>query len=232
MIILFGYSKLAAQLSSELAIHKHKFCIVEPSQKEFQFAQNDSYTTLLYDYECYDDNELLKLGIQQDNTKTLFCVHNDFNRNLFITLSARNLNRSLQIIAIANDENEKKKLKLAGATVVINPYEVAALNIFRTISNPLAVNILDDILYGKLGLQIQEITIKQGSILDGQHSKEVTIFDEFNIILLGIQDKEITKKFIFSSRGINHKIDVDDVIVVLGKQEDIEKFKEKINYEE
>ena len=231
MIIVYGYSKLAAEISSSLNRYKKEFIIIEPNKKEYAFAQKDNYTQLLYQYECYDDDELISLGIQKENMETLYCMHNDFNHNLFITLSARNLNKDLQIISLANDDNEAKKLKLAGATVALNPYEIAALNIFRKIHNPLAVNILDDILYGKLGLQIQEINITKKSILDGQYSKELTIFEEFNIILLGIQDKEITKKFIFSSRGINHKIDAGDVIVVLGKQDDIKKFKEKIDYE-
>jgi len=45
---------------------------------------------------------------------------------------------------------------------------------------------------------------------------------------MGIQDKEISKDFIFSSRGINHKIDGGDILVLLGYKQDIQKFMNEI----
>ena len=228
MIIIFGYSKLAAQLSYRLKEDKKDFCIIEPEQKCFDFASNDLYTNNIHNFECYDDDELISLGLK-DNVTTLFCMHNDFNKNLFVTLSARNLNKDLQIISYCNNNNDSKKLKLAGASTTINPYETAGLKIFRQIHKPMAVKILDDILYKNTPLDIQEIHISKSCSLNGKTFDNINLFEKHNLIFLGIQDKEISNKFIFSSRGINHKIDEDDIVVVLGEKENILDFKKDIN---
>ena len=228
MIIIFGYSKFAAQLAYSLKNENKEFIIIEPFEKQRSFAINDNYTNNIYDYECYDDNELISLGIKNEIT-TLFCMHNDFNKNLLISLSARNLNKNLQIIAYSTNINDSKKLKLAGATTTINPYETAGLQIFRKIHKPIALKIIDDILYKNTPLEIQEILIKKNSKLDGKLFHNLNIIKKYNLILLGIQDKEISNKFIFSSRGINHKIDEDDILVVLGHKNDILNFIKDIN---
>jgi len=228
MIILFGYSKLAAQTAYRLNQEKQEFIIIEPNKKQRDFAINDNYTNTIYDYECYDDEQLISLGIKKESTR-LFCMHKEFNKNLFITLSARNLNNNLQIISYCTNHNNAKKLKLAGATITINPYETAGLKIFRTIHKPIAVKILDNILYHNTSLDIQEIKITKNSLLNNKKFNEIKIIEEYNLIILGIQDKEISNEFIFSSRGINHKIDEGDVIVVLGHTNDIQNFINKIN---
>ena len=228
MIIIFGYSKLAAQLAYRLKKEKRDFLIIEPDNHCRKFANVDNYTSSIYKYECYDDEELISLGIKESKN-TLFCMHNEFNKNLFVTLSARNLNKNMQIISYCNDVNEAKKLKLAGASTTINPYETAGLKIFRQIHKPMAVKILDDILYKNSLLDIQEIHISKDSSLNGRTFDTIDLFEKNNIIFLGIQDREISNEFIFSSRGINHKIDEDDIIVVLGYRSDISNFKKEAN---
>jgi len=224
MIVIFGYSKLAAQISSQLKEENKKFIIIEPNDREYTFAIHDSFTDKIYRYECFDDSELISLGIQEGNIKTLFCMHNEFNKNLFVTLSARNLNSDLQIIALSTNKHETTKLKLAGATTTINPSEIAGMKIFRKIHKSIAFRILDDILYGNSNLKIEEIIISKDTVLDGIYFKDLDINKDFNLILLGIKDIEIKKEFIFSSRGINHKIDAGDTIVVLGEKENIKRF--------
>jgi voltage-gated potassium channel len=228
MIIVYGYSKLGAEVAYLLHKDNYKFILVEPNKKEYKFAKKDKYVDTIYQFECYDDKELIKIGIKDKKTKTLFCLHNDFNKNLFVTLSSRKLNQNLQIISLSSSKNETTKLKLAGATTTINPYDIAGMKIFRKLHKSMAVKILDDILYGSSDLQIEEITIQKDTILDGIYFKDLDIIKKYNLILLGMKDMELSSEFIFSSRGINHKIDQGDTIVVLGHTKDINNFKTAI----
>ncbi|MBI3874040.1 MAG: hypothetical protein HY307_03430, partial [Arcobacter sp.] len=117
-------------------------------------------------------------------------------------------------------------LKLAGASITINPYEIAGLRIFRQIDKPISIKLLEGILHKDSDLNIKEIFVTKDSIFNGLYSKNLKILETYNLILLGIQDKELSKEFIFTSRGINHKIDDGDTIVVLGKNDDISKLLE------
>ena len=49
------------------------------------------------------------------------------------------------------------------------------------------------------------------------------------MIFLGVMDRELGDEFIFFSKGINHKIDSKDIVVVLGSKIDIEKLKIKLD---
>ena len=96
-------------------------------------------------------------------------------------------------------------------------------------SKPLMLRVLDDILFSKSDLNISEIYVEDHSLLKGLFLKDMTIHKEFNILLLGIMDKEISDKFIFNTKRINHKIDDGDVLVVVGKNQDLENFSKYIN---
>jgi voltage-gated potassium channel len=45
-------------------------------------------------------------------------------------------------------------------------------------------------------------------------------------------DEELSDKFIFNTKRINHKIDEGDVLVVVGKNEDLENFSNYIRSKE
>jgi voltage-gated potassium channel len=229
VIIIFGYSKLTKEVLYLLSQDNFEFILIEPNEEKYQEALKDENVKELFRYECFDDEELLSLNIDKSSTKALFCLHEDFNKNLFVTLSGRSLNKNIQIISLSSSTNETKKLKLAGTTNIINPYDITGMKIFRELHKPIAVKILDDILYSNSDLKIEEICVEKNSIIDGIFFKDLEIIKEFNLILLGIKDIELTKNFIFSSQGINHKIDKGDVLVVLGKDHDIKKLKIKLN---
>jgi voltage-gated potassium channel len=225
---MYGYSKLGSHILKELFKNNKDVILIEPDKKLFDLAQKEGFAKEYYNFECYDDEDLIAIGINKQNLHTFYCLHNDFNKNLFVTLSVRNLRNDINIISQTRDENDAKKLKLAGASKILNPYELTGLKIFRYLHRPMALKIIDDILYGDSTLTIEEITIKKDSKLDGTYLKDTTIFEEYNLIVLGLQDTEITHEFIFTSRGMNHKMDVGDTIVVMGEKNNIRRFKENI----
>lgn len=72
MVLIFGYSKIAAEMASKLQDENNQFAIIEPLSEVREFAIKDGYTENIYDYECYDDKELLSLGIDTDKINTFF----------------------------------------------------------------------------------------------------------------------------------------------------------------
>jgi voltage-gated potassium channel len=228
MIVIFGYSALAKNIIELFTKNNKNVVIVEPIKDTYNDALKDNYSNEIYNYECMEDEDLIKLGIQSESIEALFCLHDDFNKNLFTTLSSRNLNKSLPIIALSSNHNDTTKLKLAGASKILNPYETTGLKIFRHIHRPVSLKIIDDILFSNSDLVIKEIQITKNSLLENKHIKDITLFKEYSLVLIGIQDKELGHNFTFASMGINHKLDDGDTIVVMGRENDIEKLKGKL----
>lgn len=225
-VIIYGYTTIGTKIASILFDKGYKILVVDDDESLLEDAKKDGFNT--YQSNLLNDDDLLELGINKD-IDSLFCVTNSNKNNLFVTLSARNLSKRLKIITISKTKSEAKKLQIAGATKVLNPNELAAFRIYRYMSKPLMLKVLDDILFSKSDLNIFEVHIDENSLLKNQFLKDMTIHKDYNILLIGIMDKELSDKFIFNTKGINHKIDVGDVLVVVGKNIDLENFSNHIN---
>lgn len=221
-VIIYGYSTLGSQIAKILKNDRYDVIIIENDKTDFLRAKDDGYE--VQNLTLLDDEHLINLGIGVD-VLALFCVSQNISNNLFIILSARNLSSDLKIVSVSKSKAESKKMIAAGATKVLNPYELGALRITRYINKPRMLKVLDEILFNKTDLTIAEIYIDSNSKFSGKLLHDVNISKQFNIILLGIMDKELSNKFIFNTKGINHKIDEGDVLVIVGHRNDLEKAK-------
>lgn len=224
-ILIYGYTVLGAKIALILKDKGYTVTVVDYESQHIEKALNDGFDAL--NLTLLNDSELLDVGIGS-HIDSLFCVSQSDTNNLFITLSARSINKDLTIVAIAKTRSESKKFMMAGATKVLNPNELGALRIFRYLTKPIMLRVLDEILFSESHLNIAEVYIEKNSQLNGTFLKNLTLHKEFNILLLGIMDNELSNKFIFNTRGINHKIDEGDILVVVGDTVGLEKFRKKV----
>ena len=129
-IIIYGYAKTASVIVQTLHLRKDDFIFVVNSPEKAKIAQEDGYKAILSDLS--DDENLRKIGISK-GVEMLFCMSKDYNQNLFVTLSARALDKELKIISLCATKEEGEKMILAGANHTINPYEIGARRLFRLI---------------------------------------------------------------------------------------------------
>ncbi|MEA3384529.1 MAG: NAD-binding protein [Campylobacterota bacterium] len=222
-VIIYSFSKIAIQIAKVLQQKKYHIIIVEEDIELSKKAKQNGYE--VQNISLMEDENILSLGVTNKETKSFFCVSDDKHKNLFVTLSVRNLNKELKIISVSFTKEDNKTMLLAGANKIINPYEIGALRIFRSLHKPLILDVLDNILFSESNIEVFELTIQKGSIFDGVYLSEINITQKYNLIILGIQDKEISDKFIFYSSGISHKVDFGDTLVVLGYSNDLLNFK-------
>ncbi len=226
-IFIYSFSAIATQVAKVLSDKNYHIIIIEKDEVLINKAKLLGYE--VKNISLMEDENILEIGINDDNVKAFFCLGDDKNINLFVTLSVRNINKEIKIISVSSTKQGNKTMLLAGASKVINPYEIGALRIFRLLHKPLILNVLDNILFSKSDIEIAEITIQKDSILDNIDLEDLKLLDKDDIIILGIQDKEIGDDFIFFSTGINHKLDNGDTLVLLGKSKDLKKFKKDIH---
>ncbi len=226
-IIIYSFTSLAAQIAKILHAKKYKILIIEENEELALKAKELGYD--VKQISLMEDVNIIDIGINDENIKAFFCLGKDKNTNLFITLSVRNINKQIRIISVSHSKQDNKTMLLAGATKTINPYEIGALRIFRLLHKPTILSVLDDILFNQSDIEVAEIIITKGSIFDGVYLDELKSVDRQKVIILGIQDKEISDDFIFFSTGINHKIDEGDTLVVLGHKNDLIEFKKTVD---
>jgi len=226
-IIIYSFTPITKRIAETLRKKNYHIIIIEDNEdlileaKEFGFE--------IKKLSLMEDKNIIEAGLDKDDIKAFFCLGNNKNTNLFITLSVRNINPKLKIISLSSTKEDNKTLLLAGADKIINPYEIGAMRIFRSLHKPVIQNILDNILFSESNIEIAELTIKKDSIFDGVYLDDLKKINKSDIIILGIQDKELGDKFIFFSTGINHKIDEGDTLVMLGDNKNLEEFKKLIS---
>jgi voltage-gated potassium channel len=131
-IIVCGFGRIGQMLAHELRAGSALFVILERSESRAEEARKLGYLTVQAD--ATDEGSLKLAGI--DRARALATVLPDDAANVFITLSARSLNRSIEIIARGEVPTTEKKLRHAGADKVVLPTHIGAERIAEMILYP------------------------------------------------------------------------------------------------
>ncbi len=222
-MIIFGYGKLAKEIASMLEKEEHSFVVIESDEEAVKKAKDDGYNAFVSNLN--QDENLISSGITK-GVSTLFCMSKNSNNNLFVTLSARALDKNLKIISLSSSKQSEKKMLLAGANKSINPYEIGSQRLFRYLRKPIIFSVLDKILFSNTKIQFGEIKVKEGSSIIKNRLSEIEKSTKLNVVVIGLERKG---NFIFDTHRSNYHIQKDDVIVVMGEVSDIEKLKGELS---
>jgi voltage-gated potassium channel len=146
--------------------------------------------------------------------------------NVFITLTAKGICPDIFILSRASDEKAEVKLKRAGATRVVSPYMIGGKRMAQVILRPTVVDFIDIAMMDKhLGLVMEETKIKEKSKLIGKNLIESNLRKDYGVIIVAI--KKHSGEMIFNPIP-QEKLDLNDVLVLLGRKEDLAKMSARI----
>ena len=217
--VLFGFDDFGEIVASYIG--KKELSIVVFNEEEEKKAKEKLYdVTRLREI---DDDEIKEL----EEFKLAIAVLRNEDENLFLCLSLRELFPDVKIIAKVSEKGNEYKYKLAGVNKTINPYDVAANRIMTILKRPLTLRIIEEIIFEDNKLSFAEIEIPKGSFLDGKYIKDIykEISHNYNILIIGIVDKEMSENVQFVTKGINHKLDFGDILIVTGDIDEIEQLR-------
>lgn len=139
-VIICGFGRIGVQLARELQVAHAGFVIIE--RDPGKIAEAKSLGFLHVNADATDEGALRAAGIER--ARVLATVLPDDAANVFITLSARNLNSELQIIARGEVPSTENKLYHAGADKVVLPTHIGAERIAEIILYPSTERFLQD----------------------------------------------------------------------------------------
>jgi voltage-gated potassium channel len=224
-IVLFGYGKYGRMLYRILREAGYDITVAIWKEENFARAEADG----VKDMRAFSprSNESIR-GLRIDPANTLlYCVMERTANNLFLVLSLRELYHDTPIIAISNTEENSRKLRYAGADTIIDIYEAASRYIVTDITRPAVSEAINEIVFRNNDLKIAEIELEEGTFLEGAMTGSID-FGRRGIVLLAIIDKELGDKLIFATKGLDHKLDAGDTIILAGKERDIEAFRAEL----
>ncbi len=177
-----------------------------------------------------DDDALRRVGIG-DGADILFALLDDDASNVFLLISARAIAPNLPIVSISGVRDTIVRLYAAGATKD-RPYRISGYKIYEHMHRLLIAETLGCTVFGRVDLDIAEIHVTEKSFLHGKYLDELSLSDRYNLIVLGVVDREYGDNLIFATDPKRHKLDGGDVLVVIGPEDAFAQFQHDIETEE
>ena len=155
-VIICGYGRNGSQAANNLRAHNQPFVVIK-SHEEIVTRLRTEKKVLYVEGDATKDEHLQMAGLLR--AKALITTLPKDADNLFVVLSARELNPKLTIISRASNDNSDRKLRIAGADNVIMPDKVGGSHMASLVMTPDVIEFLDQLsLQGANEINLEEIT--------------------------------------------------------------------------
>ena len=219
--IVCGYGRNGMQAINKLRSYQQKFVVVEKDKELLSSLEEDNI--LYIEGDATTDEALLKAGIE--NASNLITALPSDADNLFVVLTASQLNKNCRIISRASNESSNNKLKIAGASNVIMPDKLGGAHMASLVVTPDVIEFVDRLtVEGETTANLEEVDVNS---LPKEYLGK-TIFD------LDLRKKTGCTVIGFKTSDGNYVINpeasikllADSRLIVLGKPEQIIKLRD------
>lgn len=221
--IICGFGRIGLEICSILQENRRAFVVIESDESVIEAIDHLGYAHLKGD--AADDDILLAAGIRQ--ARGLVTAVSSDEKNVYITLTARELNQKLFILARSSGAHGvAKKLERAGASRVISPYSIGARRMAQLIVRPTVVDFLDLAMQaGDLGLRMEELMVGDQAACAGKTLVDTGVRQKYGIIVVAIKRAEMPMIF---NPGSDTRIMAGDILIVLGESSRISALAETL----
>ena len=209
--IICGFGRVGQEVALELKREGIHFVVIEIDAASIARCEE-----LGYDYVkgSASEEEILKdAGIMR--AAGLVTATDSDAENVFVTLSAKDLNRALLVVARAIKEGSRHKLIKAGADRVVSPYSIGGKRIAGMLLRPNVVEFLDFVLHsGEMDLYMEEIEIGEGSRYKGLTVGAIRKEQQNGANILALKKKSENRIIPNPENGIS--VETGDLLIILG----------------
>jgi voltage-gated potassium channel len=155
--VICGVGRVGSNILRELALTGRRSVVIEPERAALD-AMLESYPEQPHLQGDGGDDDLLRAaGVAR--AAGVFAVSGDDNKNLVITLSAKQLNPRARVVARCHDVRFVEKIRRVGADDIVSPDYTGALRIASSMLRPAVVSFLDEMLRTDQGLRVEEVVV-------------------------------------------------------------------------
>ncbi len=169
-----------------------------------------------------EDADLEQAGLAR--ARALVASADSDEINLFITLSARAARPDLLIVARASDDSAARKLRLAGADRVVQPYSSAGLQMANLVLKPQVAAFLDVVSTAEgEELRFEEIEVPASCSAAGHTIRDLRVRDTTGAMVVAIRKRDGTFD---ATPSPDAKFDTGDVVIGVGTADELRKLEE------
>lgn len=155
--IICGIGRVGTNVALELAKTGRPFAVIEESEAAIAaFAESHEEALYLHG-DGADDDTLMRAGIAR--AAGVFAVTGDDSRNIVISLSVKQINPAVRVVARMHDIRNADKARRAGADEIVSPDFTGGMRIASAMIRPHVVTFMDQMLRRDDGLRVEEVVV-------------------------------------------------------------------------
>jgi voltage-gated potassium channel len=215
--IICGAGRVGSHLIRSLRAVDGVFVVIESDQRKVEALMDLGVPVLLRDATL--EETLMEAGVKHARGLAT-CLPDDAD-NVYVVLTARDLNPNIHIVARAAEEQAENKLIRAGANRVVAPTIIGGHRMAMALTKPAVGDFLDSVTANHLELGFEQLEVDPVSSLVDRKLSETVIRSELNIVIVSIRrdDGEI----IFNPSG-ETKIEGGDMLIAIGNPESLSRL--------
>lgn len=223
-VIVCGAGRTGRQIVEEMKTAAVPYVIVDIDHERAEQIRRADDEAFVLVADATRDESLVQAGIERARG-LVACLSQDTD-NLFVCLSARDLNPDLTIVARAYEEQTMQKLYVAGADHVVSPNVTGGVRMASVLLRPGVVTFLDVVARGEdLALRLEQIDITADSPLVGLTLEEARIPQRTGLIVIAIRltasGADAEWRY---NPGPDESMHAGDTLIVLGKPEQLDEL--------
>jgi len=192
--------------------------VIDNSPDVIQKAQDEGFICLKGD--ATQDKILIKAGIKR--AKGVVCVLPSDAENLYVILTAKELNQQVYIISRSEEEESEHRLLRAGADRVMSPYTLGGVRMAMAILRPAMLDFIEiTTRQQSLELRMEEISVCKNSQFISKSLEDSGIRKRYGLIIVAV--KKDSGKMIFNPMA-NYIIEEGDRLIAMGEDENVKRF--------
>jgi voltage-gated potassium channel len=215
--IICGAGRVGSHLIRGLKDTDGPFVVIESDPRKVEELSDRGIAVLVRDATL--EESLREAGVEYARGLAT-CLADDAD-NVYVVLTARDLNPNLHIVARAAEEQAESKLIRAGANRVVAPSIIGGHRMAMALMKPAVGDFLDSVTANELELGFEQLEIQGSSRLIGHKLRETVIRSELNIVVVSIRRNN--GNVIFNPSG-ETEIQNGDMLVAIGNAESLRKL--------
>jgi voltage-gated potassium channel len=213
--IICGFGRVGRRVAEEFR-HEGAACVVLDFSLEAKEAAEEA-GVLFVEGNGTDDDDLREAGLER--ARGLIAASDDDADNLYITLSARSVKDDLFIVARASNEDAAKKLRLAGADRIVQPYQAAGRAMANLILRPQVTAFVDVVTTASGNdLRFEEIEVTTACGQGGKSIRDLDIRKETGALVVALRKRDGTFDTTPTPEAV---LDIGDVLIAAGTEEEL-----------
>ena len=223
-VIICGGGHMGQQIMRELDGADKACVVIEREPGAVELLREINPDAAIIEEDATRDRGLRKAGIERA-AALVACLSGDTD-NLFVCLSARDLNARLVIVTRAEGNATTAKMRRAGADHVVSPNKTGAVWVASVLVRPSVASFMDLNEKGRhLSRHIDQATIGPASDVVGLTLAEAGILNETGLLVVAIHKHGQPYEDATFNPDASTRLEAGDDLIVLGDNEQVERLR-------